>query len=124
MSLAAGKETAWKTAIFAERGSMMVRTAQYKLIRNQERDIRKGEGEYELYDLVKDPGEDVNLINDPACGSVVKELNARLEAWQKDRPSPPVVKGVWTTQAAAAASPAAKGKAKARRRQTPLKSKE
>ncbi len=121
VKLAAGKETAWKTAIFAERGSRMIRTARYKLIKNQEKTVRKGDGEYELYDLVKDPGEDVNLIDDPACASVVTELKARLEAWQKDRPSPPVIQGVWTTQAAAATNPAAKGKAKARRRQTTLK---
>jgi arylsulfatase A-like enzyme len=122
VNLAAGKETAWKTAIFAERGSMMVRTTQYKLIKNQERDIRKGDSDYELYDLVKDPGEDVNLINDPACASVVKELKARLEAWQRDRPSPPVIEGVWTTRAAAPVTSATKGKAKARRRQTPGRS--
>jgi choline-sulfatase len=117
VNLAAGKETAWKTAIFAERGSMMIRTARHKLIRNQEKNLRKGAGEYELYDLLKDPGEDVNLIDDPACAAVVVELKARLEAWQKDRPSPPVIAGVWTTQATAAATPTAKGKAKARQRQ-------
>jgi len=120
VNLAAGKETAWKTAIFAERGSMMIRTARYKLIKNQERDVRKGNGEYELYDLVKDPGEDVNLINDPACASVAAELKARLQAWQKDCPSPPVIQGVWTTQAVVAPA-TKKGQTKARRRQTPLR---
>jgi arylsulfatase len=123
-NLAAGQETAWKTAIFAERGSMMVRTARYKLIKNQEKNIREGDGDYELYDMVKDPGEDVNLIDDPACASVAAELKARLEAWQKDRPSAPVVRGVWTTQAAPTATPAAKAKAKARRRQPPVESRE
>ncbi len=120
VKLAAGKETAWKTAIFAERGSMMIRTAQYKLIKNQERDTRRGAGEYELYDLVKDPGEDVNLIDDPACASVAAGLKARLEAWQKDCPSRPMIPGVWTTQAVAAPA-TKKGQAKARRRQPSLR---
>ena len=118
VNLVAGKETAWKTAIFAERGSMMIRTARHKLIKNQEKDLRKGGRAYELYDLVKDPGEDVNLIDDPACASIAAELQARLEAWQKDCPAPPVVKDVWTTQAE---TPATESPAKARRKQSPSK---
>ena len=121
VNLAAGKETSWKTAIFAERGSMMIRTARHKLIKNQERDIREGTGEYELYDLVNDPGEDVNLIDDPACTMLAAELKAQLQAWQKEWPPPPVIEGVWTTRAAAPATPAEKGKAKVRRRQPALK---
>lgn len=121
VNLAADKETSWKTAIFAERGSMMIRSARHKLIKNQAKDLRKGGGEYELYDLVKDPGEEVDLINDPACASLAAELKARLEAWQKDGPPAPIVKGVWTTQAATAVAPAAKGQPKARRRQPALK---
>jgi len=116
-NLAAGKETSWKTAIFAERGSMMIRTARHKLIKNQERDIREGAGDYELYDLVNDPGEDVNLVDDPACVSLVAELKARLQTWQQDCPPPPVIEGVGTTRTAAPATPVEKGKAKVRRRQ-------
>jgi len=113
VNLAAGKETSWKAAIFAERGSMMVRTTRHKLIKNQEKSTRKGGGEYELYDLVKDPGEDVNLINDPACASAVANMKAQLDAWQKDCPAPPIITGVWTTQD----TPSAEGQVKTRRRQ-------
>jgi arylsulfatase A-like enzyme len=115
VNLVTGKETAWKTAIFAERGSMMIRTTRHKLIKNQARDLRQGGSEYELYDLVRDPGEDVNLIDDPACASIAAELKARLEAWQKDCPTPPVVKGIWTTPAE---TPATERPAKARPKQS------
>jgi len=117
VNLAAGKQTSWKTAIFAERGSMMVRTARHKLIKNQDRDIREGAGEYELYDLVNDPGEDVNLIDDPACASLVIELKARLDAWQKDCPPPPTIKGLSTAQGGRPAE----GQVKTRRKQPRLK---
>ncbi len=112
VNLAAGKKTSWKAAIFAERGSMMIRTARHKLIKNQEKDIRGGAGQYELYDLVNDPGEDVNLIDDPTCASLAAELKARLETWQKDCPPPPTVKGLTTTQS----GPPAQGKVRTRRR--------
>jgi len=94
VNLTVGKKTAWKTALFAERGSMMIRTARHKLIKNQAKDLRKGGGEYELYDLVKDPGEDANLIDDPACASLAAELKARLEAWQRDCLSLPGIEGL------------------------------
>ena len=42
----------WKDRAFAERGSTMVRTPQYKLIRNARKARRDG-GEYELYDLTE-----------------------------------------------------------------------
>lgn len=113
VNLAAGKETSWKAAIFAERGSMMVRTTRHKLIKNQEKGTRNGTGEYELYDLVKDPGEDVNLIDESACASAAADLKARLEAWQKECPAPPIITGVWTTQDTASAE----GQVKTRRRQ-------
>ncbi|HUV62643.1 MAG TPA: sulfatase-like hydrolase/transferase [Sedimentisphaerales bacterium] len=117
VNLAAGKQTSWKTAIFAERGSMMIRTARYKLIKNQEKDMREGAGAYELYDLVNDPGEDMNLIDDPACAALVAELKARLQAWQKDCPPLPTIKGVLTTQG----GPPAEGQVKTGRRQPRLR---
>ena len=51
---------------FEERGSMMIRTPQYKLIKNDPKNLRRGGGEYELYDLVKDPREEHDLAHDPA----------------------------------------------------------
>jgi arylsulfatase A-like enzyme len=117
VNLAAGKETSWKTAIFAERGSMMIRTAQHKLIKNQEREIQEDAGEYELYNLVNDPGENVNLVDDPACASLAAELKARLQAWQKDCPPLPTIKGLSTTQG----GPPAEGQVKTRRQQLRLR---
>jgi len=92
--LVSGSETKWKNRAFAERGSMMVRTAQYKLIKNFSKDIRRGQGEYELYNLTKDPKEEHDLAKDPGCGKVVQELRAQLETWQKDIPPWPVIAGV------------------------------
>jgi arylsulfatase A-like enzyme len=113
VNLTAGQQTSWKPAIFAERGSMMIRTARHKLIKNQQRDIREGAGLYELYDLVNDPDENVNLIDEPACASLVTELKARLQAWQKDCPPPPTIGGLPTTRG----GPPAEGQVKTRRRQ-------
>jgi choline-sulfatase len=87
--LVAGKESSWKNRAFAERISQMVRTTEYKLIFEP-----RGKGTYELYDLVNDPQETKNLIEDPARAAVVKDLTAQLQAWQKDVPCVPVVEGV------------------------------
>ena len=92
-ALVAGKATDWKNRAFAERISTMVRTPQYKLIRNARKAQRDG-GEYELYDLTKDPLETNNLASDPGHAAVLKELAAQLEAWQKDNPPTPVMTGV------------------------------
>ena len=57
VGLVAGTDNAaGRTAPLRERGSMMIRTPQYKLIKNDPKELRRGEDEYELYDLVKDPG--------------------------------------------------------------------
>ena len=91
--LSSGKDADWKNRAFAERGSSMVRTAQYKLICNDRKNARKN-GECELYDLAKDPMETNNLAVDPACEETVKKLVAQLDAWQKDSPPVPVIDGV------------------------------
>lgn len=92
--LVSGTETQWKNRAFAERGGMMVRTSQYKLIHNDSRGVRKGEGEYELYDLIKDAAEEHNLIADPNYAKVVGELKTQLNAWQQDMPPLPAIEGV------------------------------
>ena len=71
----------------------MVRTPQYKLICNERKNARKS-GEYELYNLAKDPLETNNIVADPACEETVKKLAAQLDAWQKDSPPVPVIDGV------------------------------
>jgi choline-sulfatase len=92
--LVAGTEKDWKECAFAERGSSMVRTAQYKFIHNAKKNERHGGGEVELYDLIKDPLETNNIAADPAHAAIVKQLAAQLEAWQKDLPPVPVIEGV------------------------------
>lgn len=92
--LVAGKEDGWKDVAFAERNSSMIRTPHYKLIKNQAKNRRHVASEYELYDLLRDPQETHNLAGDPAYAATVKELAARLDAWQEDRPRVPVLEGV------------------------------
>jgi arylsulfatase A-like enzyme len=92
--LVAGTEPDWKELAFAERGSSMVRTAQYKFIKNAKKNERRGGGAAELYDLTKDPLETNNLADDPAHAATLQELAARLEAWQKAIPPVPVIEGV------------------------------
>jgi len=65
-------------------------TEQYKLIHflNHEIDPPKGNGvdsspEYELYDLVNDPSESVNLYNDEKYSDIRADLLNRLHAWQE-----------------------------------------
>ncbi len=96
--LVSGKAAAWKNRVFAERGSMMIRTPQYKLIKNDARDLRRGGSEFELYDMTRDPGEKRNLIADSAYAGIVAELKAQLDAWQKDIPPVPVIEGVKLSQ--------------------------
>lgn len=54
-----------------------VRTTQYKLIRYPKAK------EVQLYDIQKDPWETKDLAEDPACASIVKELDAKLLEWMK-----------------------------------------
>ena len=70
-------------------GPQMVRTPAYKLIKNPPRRVRDTTGDYELYDLRRDPKEEHNLVNDPGHTRVVAELKAKLEAWQQAVPPPP-----------------------------------
>lgn len=93
-TLVAGKDTDWKNRAFAERGSSMIRTPQYKLISNAKKEFRKGGSEYELYNLIKDPLETNNLATDPAHAAILKDLCDQREAWEKDIPAVPVISGV------------------------------
>ncbi|MEA2064628.1 MAG: sulfatase-like hydrolase/transferase [Gemmatimonadota bacterium] len=52
----------------------MIRTGRYKYTRYLE-----GDGQ-ELYNIVEDPGEKRNLVNDPACREVLKEHRALLDS--------------------------------------------
>jgi len=114
--LASGSESGWKDRAFAERNSRMIRTPQYKLIKNDSKSVRRGGSEYELYDLTKDPQEAHDLASDPAHTAVVRELAARLEAWEKDNPPVPVMAGVSLPPKADASDRATKAEKKAERK--------
>lgn len=114
--LVAGTEPDWKERAFAERGSAMVRTAQYKFIKNGKQNERHGGGAVELYDLTKDPRETNNLAQDPAYAATVQELAAQLEAWQKDIPPVPVIEGVTPQAPGDGSAPVEKQNRKDRKR--------
>ena len=62
--------------VFDEYGPVrMVRTREWKYV------LRNKPWFNELYDLVNDPGETKNLIDDPSRRAVVKELSDRLHEW-------------------------------------------
>jgi N-sulfoglucosamine sulfohydrolase len=42
----------------------------------------------QLYDLVQDPNELVNLAGDPRCAEVLADLRARLEQWMRETNDP------------------------------------
>jgi choline-sulfatase len=62
--------------VFDEYGPVrMIRTREWKYVH------RYPYGPHELYDLVNDPAEDTNRINDPAAAAHVAEMKARLDEW-------------------------------------------
>ena len=62
--------------IFDEYGPCrMIRTQEWKLV------VRIPQGPHELYDLVQDPGEEINRFSDPACREVISALTRDLEDW-------------------------------------------
>ena len=120
--LVAGRDAAWKNCAFAERTSSMLRTPQYKLVRNTRKGVRHAEPVYELYDLLNDPQETRDLANDATHAATVKALADRLEAWQKTAPAVPTLPGVERLPKAAALAapePAEPRKTKRKRRQEP-----
>lgn len=62
--------------VFDEYGpTRMIRTRAWKYIH------RYPEGPNELYDLVKDPGEETNLVDDPAQAERVEQMRTELIDW-------------------------------------------
>lgn len=114
--LVAGKASDWKERAFAERNSSMIRASQYKYIKNERTNARRGGGEPELYDLTKDPLETNNLAKDPAHTAVLKRLAAQLETWQKDIPPVPIIEGVAPQAPGDGPAPVEKPKKKDRKR--------
>lgn len=53
----------------------MIRNRQWKYIH------RYPHGPHELYDLVEDPGERINLVDDAGYGEVVSQMKGQMDAW-------------------------------------------
>jgi arylsulfatase A-like enzyme len=69
-----GALPAWESVVFFEyENTRMIRTDRWKLTR------RFPEGPHELYDLAGDPGEQKNLIDQPAQAATQRGLQTRLE---------------------------------------------
>lgn len=66
----------WKDVYIGEYGNLRaIRTDRYKLVR------RYPSGPNQLFDLVDDPRETRNLFNDPAYGSLIEDLTARMDSF-------------------------------------------
>jgi len=66
----------WEDACFGEYGDLrMIRTATHKLVH------RYPDGPDDLFDLVSDPGEKVNLAGQPASAGTREQLLGRLESF-------------------------------------------
>ena len=98
VNLVGGKDHQWKDIAFSELDPKMVRTPQYKLIKNGEYKRFSGAEDYELYDMLKDPKEENDISADPAHAKVLQELKMKLENWLQDRPPAPMLEGVEKTQ--------------------------
>jgi arylsulfatase A-like enzyme len=70
--------------VFDEYGpTRMLRTREWKYVH------RHPGGPHELYDLVSDPDERRNRVDEPACAATVAALRARLAAWFAAYVDPP-----------------------------------
>ena len=97
INLVGGEDPQWKDIAYSELDPKMIRTPQYKLIKNGEYKRFSGPGDYELYDMIKDPKEENDLSADPAHAQALQELRRKLESWLQDRPAPPAMQGVERT---------------------------
>ena len=70
--------------VFDEYGPVrMIRNRQWKYVH------RYLDGRHELYNLVEDPGEKVNRVDDPACRSIIRELTHELDTFFQTYADPP-----------------------------------
>lgn len=90
LPIAAGKQAAVRKEIYCEYDDLLrsVRTDRYKLVLHlaSTREGQKGQeiaGKEELFDLVADPYELTDRVDDPALAGVKQELRGRLQAWME-----------------------------------------
>jgi len=72
--LKAGKLVSWNNAVFMDQeATRVIRTDQYSYWKRS-----KGTGKHELYDIQKDPMQEINLYGNPDCAEAISELGRRL----------------------------------------------
>lgn len=74
-------ERPWKKAVFSEiGGARTIRTDRYRLIKHRN-------NRFELFDHKNDPGEDVNVAEEPEYSAILGTLKIQLkEGWRAARP--------------------------------------
>lgn len=78
-----GRDVAWEDEVFFEYiSTRVIQTRQWKYTK------RFLASPNELYDMAGDPGETVNLVDDPAYADVVADLDARLTAFFSEYADP------------------------------------
>jgi arylsulfatase A-like enzyme len=92
LKLCRSGDPAWKNHAFSELRAGSYLDGGWKLIDNS----LDGSGPFELYDLAKDPKEDVNLAQEPAQKQRVESMRKRLMDWRADKPAPVRVPGLAT----------------------------
>ena len=98
--LAEERDHHWKNRCFSVLYNSMVRTPEFKLIRNT-RAVGKGNTPrdtppYELYDMRSDPREERNLAQDPKHKNTLRDLVEEEDQWFHTRPGPIRVPGMPT----------------------------
>ncbi len=78
-----GRDMAWEDEVFFEYiSTRVIQTRRWKFTK------RFLASPNELYDMAEDPGETINLVDDPAFAAVVADLDARLTAFFSEYADP------------------------------------
>jgi arylsulfatase len=91
LKLARGGDPNWKDFCFSHLRDGMVRTPEWKLISN-----RTEAGDFELYDMRRDPHEERNLASEPRHRALIADLNSRMQRCLADSPAPVKIAGMGT----------------------------
>ncbi|MHC4914647.1 MAG: sulfatase-like hydrolase/transferase [Planctomycetota bacterium] len=68
----------WRDAVFTQCNGVELYFTQRSVTTREHKYVYNGFDDDELYDLVRDPGETVNLAADPACAEVKRRLCGRI----------------------------------------------
>jgi choline-sulfatase len=76
LPMLSGQTQEWNETIYGEYGDLrMIRTNEYKLV------IRYPDGPHDLFDLINDPDETTNLINQEDHKNTISDLRQQLDAF-------------------------------------------